>query len=102
MAQEQSRWVRSPEQTERVIEATRAVVYTDGDYEKFVDPNGLDDALREAGLETVEWSDGETGYDDRETDVSLRAAHLAVDLRRDRAEFLHPVERSPDRDAADS
>lgn len=102
MAQEQSEWVRSPERTEQVIEATRAVVYVDDERKEFVDPDDLDDAFREAGIEVVEWSDEETGYDDRETNVSLRAAHLAVDLQRDPAEFLNPVEECPDRDAADS
>lgn len=95
-------WVRSPERTERVIEATRAVVYVGDEHEEFVDPDDLDDALREAGVEAVEWSDGETGYDDRGTDVSVRAAHLAVDLRRDPEEFLNPVEEQPDPDTANS
>lgn len=102
MAQEQSRWVRSPERTEQVVEATRTVVYVNDEHEEFVDPDDLDDALHEAGVKSVEWSDGETGYDDRGTDVSLRAAHLAVDLQRDPAEFLNPVERHSDRDAANS
>ncbi|HET7325482.1 MAG TPA: hypothetical protein VFJ06_14235 [Halococcus sp.] len=108
MAQEQEPepgpegWIRSPERTERIIEGTRAVVYADDDRSEFIDPDDLDDALREAGVKTVEWADGETGYDECETDVSIRAAHLAVDLRRDPAEFLHPVERRPDRDTADS
>jgi hypothetical protein len=101
MAQEQSEWVRSPERTEQVIEATRAVVYADDARETLIAPDSLDDALRAAGVEVGEAADGTTAYDDRGTDLSLRAAHLAVDLRRDPAEFLHPVERSPDRDAAD-
>ena len=109
MAQEQSgngpgadEWVRSPERTERVIEGTRAVVYADEEREKFIAPDDLNDALRSAGVEVGKAEDGTTAYDNIPDDLSVRAAHLAVDLRRDPAEFLNPVERRPDRDAADS
>lgn len=85
-----------------MIEETRAVVYVDDDRSEFIDMDDLDNALRAAGVEIIEDDDGTTAYDDVPDDLSIRAAHLAVDLRRDPSEFLHPVKQRADRDTADS
>lgn len=88
MAQEQSDWLRSPERAEELIEETRATVY-DANGE-LIDAADLPDALQERGVVIGENEDGTTAYSNVPEDLSLSAAHLAVDTRRDPEEFINP------------
>ena len=78
-----------PTRDERV-EATRAVVYgADGE---LIEADDLDAALEAVGVTVGESEDGLPEYRDVPRAVSLSACHLAVDLRRDPAEFISEPE----------
>lgn len=74
-----------PTRDERV-EATCAVVY--GESGELIDAADLDAALEAVGVTVGESEDGLPEYRDVPRAVSLSACHLAVDLRRDPAEFI--------------
>lgn len=74
----------SPSREERVA-AARAVVYDD---DELIAPEDLDLALEEYGVGIGESEDGLPEYRDVPRELSLSACHMAVDLRRDPAEFI--------------
>ncbi|MFC6907240.1 hypothetical protein [Halalkalicoccus tibetensis] len=77
----------SPSREERVA-AARTVVY--GDDEELITAEELDSALEEYGVGIGESEDGLPEYLDVPRELSLSACHMAVDLRRDPAEFIAP------------
>lgn len=77
----------SPSREERVA-AARAVVY--GDDEELIAAEELDAALEEYGVGIGESEDGLPECRDVPRELSLSACHMAVDLRRDPAEFIAP------------
>ncbi|MDL5363913.1 hypothetical protein [Halalkalicoccus sp. NIPERK01] len=77
----------SPSLEERVA-AARAVVY--GDDGELIASEELDRALAEYGVGIGKSEDGLPEYRDVPQELSLSACHMAVDLRRDPAEFIAP------------
>jgi hypothetical protein len=68
------------------VEVARSVVYDDAG--ELIAPEEIEAALQEAGVTVTEAADGTTEYQDVPPELSLSACHLAVDLRKDPAEFL--------------
>jgi len=75
------------------VEAARAVVYDDDG--ELIAPENLAEALEAAGVTVSVDEDGTPEYSDVPASLSLSACHLAVDLRRDPAEFILRAEESP-------
>ena len=75
------------------VDAVRAVVYDDDG--ELIAAEALDDALEAVGVTVSEADDGTPEYSDVPPGLSLVACHLAVDLRRDPAEFIVGSEESP-------
>jgi len=67
------------------VEAAREVVYEDGE---LIAAAALDDALEAYGVTVTEGADGTPHYEDVPPELSLSACHLAVDLRKNPAEFI--------------
>lgn len=67
------------------IEAARAVVYDD---DELVAPADVDAALEAHGVKISTNEDGTPHYSNVPEELSLRACFLAVDTRRDPAEFI--------------
>jgi len=78
----------APAPADRVA-AARAVVY-DEDGE-LIAADALADALAAQGVTVTETDDGVPQYEDVPPALSVSACHLAVDLRKDPAEFLRPA-----------
>lgn len=79
-----------PTREERIATA-RSVVY-DADGE-LIDEDDLEGALEAHGVDVGVIEDGLPEYRDVPRDLSLSAVHLAVDLRKDPAEFItDPIE----------
>ena len=74
------------DRTEEQIEAARSVVY-DEDGE-FIEPDEIEDAIEDYGVDVGVGDDGVTQYQNVPHELSLSACYLAVDLRRDPAEFI--------------
>ena len=74
------------------VDAVRAVVYDDGE---LIAPEDLNDALEAAGVTVSVADDGTPKYTDAPAELSVTACHLAVDLRRDPAQFITGAEESP-------
>jgi len=74
------------------VDAVRAVVYDDGE---LIAAEALDDALEAVGVTVSEADDGTPEYSDVPPALSLVACHLAVDTRRDPAQFIVGAEESP-------
>jgi len=87
MAQNRSREpaTGAGDRSDRVAFA-REVVYDDDD--ELIAPDEIADALREHGVTVGTADDGTTAYSDIPPTLSLSACHLAVDLRRDPADFI--------------
>lgn len=79
---------RTPPSREERVAAARSVVY--GDDETLIAPNDLNAALEEYGVSVGESEDGLPEYRDVPRELSLSACHMAIDLRRDPAEFIAP------------
>lgn len=75
----------SPSREERVA-AARSVVYSDD--EELIASEDLNSALEEYGVGIGESEDGLPEYRDVPRELSISACHMAVDLRRDPAEFI--------------
>lgn len=88
MAQDRSREpvTGAADRSDRVALA-REVVY--GDDDELIAADELAAALREHGVTVGTAADGTTAYSDVPPALPLSACHLAVDLRRDPAEFIH-------------
>lgn len=69
------------------LEAARAVVYNeDGE---LIAPAEIERAIERVGVVVSTDEDGTTVYDNVPPELPLAACHLAVDLRRDPADFVH-------------
>jgi len=78
---------------EDLVAAARAVVYDEeGD---LIPAEDLDDALRAHGVVVGENEDGGPEYRNVPRDLPLSACHLAVDLRRDPADFISDSDENP-------
>lgn len=67
------------------LEAAWTVVYEDGE---LIDAADIEAALEAYGVTVTTDEDGVTEYRDVPPELPLSACHLAVDLRKDPAEFL--------------
>lgn len=78
----------TPPSREERVAAARSVVY--GDDKALIAPEDLDAALEEYGVGVGKSEDGLPEYRDVPRELSLSACHMAVDFRRDPAEFIAP------------
>lgn len=68
-------------------EAARAVVYDENG--ELIPPGEIEPALEGVGVAVSTDVDGMTVYENVPPELPLAACHLAVDLRRDPAEYIH-------------